>query len=228
MSFGRKKIDTTRARTTPPSRGSAHRRTALNGPWRLAHPPTHPPTHLPPVHPSIQSSLPPSFLDPFPPFPSFQSSLHGARCRVSQNRAAQALIVGNISDPGFSCAKGGRQPRGVARSNPDSPPPPPCDIPSGRCSFTGPWTATRSSLRMLRQVVAFCRPVLLAACTNAVRRSGVSPPPPPTAPPPASVLGHGLRLPMPPHPHRHQSFSSTYCQWLGNRGGPERSEQKSR
>ena len=29
------------------------------------------------------------------------------------------------------------------------PPPPLCDIPSGCCSFTGPWTVTRSSLRML-------------------------------------------------------------------------------
>ena len=41
----------------------------------------------------------------------------------------------------------------------DSPPPPPCDIPLGRCSFTGPWTVTRSSLRMLRRVAAFCRPL---------------------------------------------------------------------
>ena len=40
-----------------------------------------------------------------------------------------------------------------------SPPPPPCDIPSGCCSFTGPWTVTRSSLRMLRRVAAFCRPL---------------------------------------------------------------------
>ena len=37
--------------------------------------------------------------------------------------------------------------------------PPPCDIPSGCCSFTGPWTVTRSSLRMLRRVAAFCRPL---------------------------------------------------------------------
>ena len=36
-----------------------------------------------------------------------------------------------------------------------------CDILSGCCSFTGPWTVTRSSLRMLRRVAAFCRPVLL-------------------------------------------------------------------
>ena len=39
-----------------------------------------------------------------------------------------------------------------------------CDIPSGCCSFTGPWTVTRSPLRMLRRVAAFCwplRPVLL-------------------------------------------------------------------
>ena len=34
-----------------------------------------------------------------------------------------------------------------------------CDIPSGCCSFTGPWTVTRSSLRMLRWVAAFCRPL---------------------------------------------------------------------
>ena len=36
---------------------------------------------------------------------------------------------------------------------------PPCDIPSGCCSFTGPWTVTRSPLRMLRWVAAFCRPL---------------------------------------------------------------------
>ena len=38
-------------------------------------------------------------------------------------------------------------------------PGPLCDIPSGCCSFTGPWTVTRSSLRMLRQVASFCRPL---------------------------------------------------------------------
>ena len=38
-------------------------------------------------------------------------------------------------------------------------PPPLCDILSGCCSFTGPWTLTRSSLRMLRRVAAFCRPL---------------------------------------------------------------------
>ena len=40
-----------------------------------------------------------------------------------------------------------------------TPPPPLCAIPSGCCSFTGPWTVTRSSLRMLRRVAAFCRPL---------------------------------------------------------------------
>ena len=40
-----------------------------------------------------------------------------------------------------------------------TPPPPLCDIPSGCCSFTGQWTVTRSSLRMLRRVAAFCRPL---------------------------------------------------------------------
>ena len=39
------------------------------------------------------------------------------------------------------------------------PPPPLCDIPSGCCSFTGPWTVTRSPLRMLRPVATFCRPL---------------------------------------------------------------------
>ena len=34
-----------------------------------------------------------------------------------------------------------------------------CDIPSGCCFFTGPWTVTRSSLRMLRRVATFCRPL---------------------------------------------------------------------
>ena len=42
---------------------------------------------------------------------------------------------------------------------PRCPPPPLCDIPSGCCFFTGPWTVTRSSLRMLRRVAAFCRPL---------------------------------------------------------------------
>ena len=36
-----------------------------------------------------------------------------------------------------------------------------CDIPSGCWFFTGPWTVTRSSLRMLRRVAAFCRPLRL-------------------------------------------------------------------
>ena len=34
-----------------------------------------------------------------------------------------------------------------------------CDSPSGCCFFTGPWTVTRSPLRMLRRVAAFCRPL---------------------------------------------------------------------
>ena len=38
-------------------------------------------------------------------------------------------------------------------------PPPLCDIGSGCCFFTGPWTVTRSSLRVLRRVAAFCRPL---------------------------------------------------------------------
>ena len=41
----------------------------------------------------------------------------------------------------------------------NSGPPPLCDIPSGCCSFTRPWTVPRSSLRMLRRVAAFRQPL---------------------------------------------------------------------
>ena len=60
-------------------------------------------------------------------------------------------------------------------------PAPLCDIPSGCCFFTGPWTVTRSSLRMLPRVAAFCRPLrlvlLLVSFTHS--RSPVPPPSPP-------------------------------------------------
>ena len=52
-----------------------------------------------------------------------------------------------------------------------APPPPVCDIPSGCCSFTGPWTVTRSSLRMLRRVAAFCRPLRLVLLLVSFPRS---------------------------------------------------------
>ena len=45
------------------------------------------------------------------------------------------------------------------RALPREPLYPLCDTASGCCSFTGPWTVTRSSLRMLRWVGAFCRPL---------------------------------------------------------------------
>ena len=59
-----------------------------------------------------------------------------------------------------------------------------CDIPSGCCSFTGPWTVTRSSLRMLRRVATFCRPLRPVLLLVSFPRSrspvvGACPPPPP-------------------------------------------------
>ena len=59
------------------------------------------------------------------------------------------------------CAVALKAPRCVGRLGDSAcnDPPPPCDIPSRCCSFTGPWTVTRSSLRMLRRVAAFCRPL---------------------------------------------------------------------
>ena len=50
-------------------------------------------------------------------------------------------------------------PRRISKTASKHPPPPLCDIPFGCCIFTGPWTVTRSSLRMLRRVAAFCRPL---------------------------------------------------------------------
>ena len=47
-----------------------------------------------------------------------------------------------------------------------------CDIPYGCCSFTGPWTVTRSSLHMLRRVAAFCRPLRPVLLLVSFPRSG--------------------------------------------------------
>ena len=71
--------------------------------------------------------------------------------------------------------------------------PPLCDIPSGCRSFTGPWTVTRSPLRMLRRVAAFCRPLrpVLPLVSFPRSRSPV-----------VGVLG--LCPPPPPHATRHQ------------------------
>ena len=65
--------------------------------------------------------------------------------------AAQHYKVAND----FGCSKNGSCRAGLVCAPFDSL----CDIPSGCCSFTGPWTVTRSSLRMLRRVAAFCRPL---------------------------------------------------------------------
>ena len=43
----------------------------------------------------------------------------------------------------------------IVRQQSVAPSPPPCDIPSGRCFFTGRWTVTRSSPRVLRRVAVF-------------------------------------------------------------------------
>ena len=41
---------------------------------------------------------------------------------------------------------------------------PPCDIPSGCCSFTGPWTVIRSALRMLRPAIIHCPCAAVVSC----------------------------------------------------------------
>ena len=60
-----------------------------------------------------------------------------------------------------------------------------CDIPSGRCFFTGPWTVTRSSLRMLRRVAVFCRPLRYPSPPPG--RPAYAPPPSPWRPVPGSM-----------------------------------------
>ena len=58
---------------------------------------------------------------------------------------------------GGGVQEGDQRPRIQCKHKGTVDPPPPCDIPSGCCFFTGPWTVTRSALRMLRRVAAFCR-----------------------------------------------------------------------
>ena len=81
-----------------------------------------------------------------------------------------------------------------------------CDITSGCGFFTGPWTVTRASLRMLRRVNVFCRllqPVLLLVFASRSRsRSAVVGVPGlcwlrrvPFVPP---RISHGLEPPPPP------------------------------
>ena len=82
-------------------------------------------------------------------------------------------------------------------------PPPLCDIPSG-CSFTGPWAVTRSSLRMLRRVAAFCRPLRPVLLLVLFPRSQS---------PVVCVLG------LPPPPPRGWGWVNTCSLWPGGGGG---------
>ena len=88
-----------------------------------------------------------------------------ADCDPTAQRAlAEQWSVWDAAGGGHVRGGGGVQGGGVGGSSPL------CDIPSGCCFFMGPWTVTRSSLRMLRRVAAFCRPL---------RPVGPAPPPPP-------------------------------------------------
>ena len=60
------------------------------------------------------------------------------------------MLLQRLAGPGRAGGGGGCPSLGL---------PPPCDITSGCCFFTGPWTVTRPSLRMLRRVATFCRPL---------------------------------------------------------------------
>ena len=83
---------------------------------------------------TMQSSLATPTIALFHPFPSLASSLPG----WAWGEQFKWRIPRQGPPPGHP-----------------PPPPPLCDIPSNCCFFTGPWTVTRSSLRMLRRVAAF-------------------------------------------------------------------------
>ena len=72
-----------------------------------------------------------------------------------------------------------------------------CDIPSGYCFFTGPWTVTRSSLRMLRRVAAFCRPLRLVLLLVSLPRSRS----PVVSVPGLCWMWRGVPWALPPSPH---------------------------
>ena len=87
--------------------------------------------------------------------------LKSASLPVSTLLSKHVVPVGPVLRPGpggvcVVCVRGGYF---AEQGVPDAVPAPQCDIPSGCCSFTGPWTVTRSSLRMLRRVATFCRPL---------------------------------------------------------------------
>ena len=97
-------------------------------------------------------------------------------------------------------------------------PPPVCDIPSGRRFFTGPWTVTRSPLRMLHRVAAL-RPVcLLGSLLRSRSPVGGTPPPSGRAilrsPPPTS---HGPWSVAPAIPHSNAPPNTN----IPRTGGPQ-------
>ena len=111
------------------------------------------------------------------------------------------LAVGHAVGAGVGLRRclWGRVRAGVLRGR-GVPPPPLCDIPSGGCSFTGPWTVTRSSLHRFRSPLS-----ALCSCSGTAPRAppspdSESPPPPPPLPQrPTVVLGD----PRPPAPVLH-------------------------
>ena len=120
--------------------------------------------------------------------PVLHEVLHVVGCqhpRVVHIDRAEDLRTARGRRPGAMCPQRRVQPFWGLHAE-GAPPPPPCDIPSGCCSFTGPWTVTRSSLRMLRRVAAFCRPLRPVLLLVSFPRSrspvvgvlGLPPPPP--------------------------------------------------
>ena len=82
----------------------------------------------------------------------------GCRCR-SQSRPRPRCCHPSSSSPSSPSPSPPSHLPPPSSASPARLAPPQCDIPLGCCFFTGPWTVTRSSLRVPRRVAAFCRPL---------------------------------------------------------------------
>ena len=82
---------------------------------------------------------------------SLKAAVRQVQCR------AQLRVTGHCPQEGGVTCRAGPPPGTLAQQLLYGSPL--CDIPSGCCLFTGPWTVTCSSLCMLCRVAAFCRPL---------------------------------------------------------------------
>ena len=130
-------------------------------------PPIRPPAHMfPPLQRRGLRGMANAHPPHAQPLPQWRGAVRGkGRCRAEGRRGGGACEPLTPRSP-CTGQQAAAHPPDVRDIVPPVRPPssarctaPLCDIPSCCCFFTGPWTVTRSSLRMLRRVAAFCRPL---------------------------------------------------------------------